>query len=345
MKTQKIKLTEEQLKELIELKDNKECTANELKRVQAILLVDSGAQSKLIEQLTGYGKKYAFDLRKKYIDCGISTLKDKRKPPERLLTKNQREQIITILHKSTPEAFGYNSSFWTTSILAHLIKEQYGVQYKSKTSFYIIFKNAKFTYHKPDKQYKNRDQKVIDEWTQKHKQEITDALNDPNTVVLVEDEMFLTTQTTTQKIWLPKGEFPKIDVSSKRQLRCIYGFLNVSSGKEHAFKTTAANSDETCKILNLIGNEYKNYKIVIIWDNAIWHKSLKIKSFLSETKHKLHLITLPPYAPDLNPQENVWKAGRSNVSHNQFIDNIDTATDEFVGYLGNQIFDYKFLTH
>ncbi len=139
---------------------------------------------------------------------------------------------------------------------------------------------------------------------------------------------------------------PVLDpTSSNRQLRCIYGFLNLSNGKEHAFKAIGANSDETCKVLNSIGNEYKNYKIVIIWDNAIWHKSSKIKSFLAETKHKFHLIQFPPCAPDLNPQEHVWKSGRSNVSRNRFIDNIDIATDEFVGFLNEQIFDYKFLAH
>ncbi len=148
------------------------------------------------------------------------------------MTRNQREQIITILHNSTPEAFGYNSNFWTTAILAHLIKEQYGVEYKSKTSIYIIFKDAKFTYHKPDKQYKNRDQKTIDEWIQKNKQWIIDTLNEPNTVVLAEDEMFLTTQTTTQKIWLPKGEFPKIDVCAAARLLMSYGNPQVDPSRE-----------------------------------------------------------------------------------------------------------------
>ncbi len=49
-------------------------------------------------------------------------------------------------------------------MLTRLIKEQYNVHYKSKTSYYIFFKEAKFTYHKPDKQYKERDQTVIDNW-------------------------------------------------------------------------------------------------------------------------------------------------------------------------------------
>lgn len=64
--------------------------------------------------------------------------------------------------------------------------------------------------------------------------------------------MMLSTQTTTQKIWLPQGQFPKIDVSSQRKVRCIYGFLNVKTGHENAFKAMGANSYESCKASRII---------------------------------------------------------------------------------------------
>lgn len=343
MKTQKLKLTEAQILELTKYKESKDCSKAELKRIQAILMVNRIVEVELIKDLTGYNQKYAYELRKKYINKTLKALQDNKKKPRALLTKNQRLEIIKILTSTTPKPFGFEYEHWTTSILGMIIKEQYGVQYKSKTSLYLIFKEAKFTYHKPDKQYKNRDQRTIDEWIKKNKSIINEALYDPNIVVLVEDEMMLSTQTTTQKIWLPQGEFPKIDISSKRQLRCIYGFLNIETGHQHAFKALGANSEESCLALEKIGNIYKNKKILLIWDNAPWHKSQQIKSFLHYTKHKFHLIQFPPYSPELNPQEHVWKTGRANVTHNTFIENIDKATDDFVDFLNNTFFEYKFI--
>jgi len=343
VKKQIIKLTQVQLAELDTLKEDLGCSASELKRLQAILLIDCGSTCQFIKTFTGYKKKYASALRKKYLNRGISALKDKKKPQKNLLTKNQRKQIVKMLTAVLPSAFGFESAHWTTSILARIIKEQYGVQYKSKTSLYIIFKEAKFSYHKPDKQYKNRKQDVINIWIKNQKPVIQNALKDEKTVVLVADEMMLSTQTTTQRIWLPQGQYPKIDVSSKRKVRCVYGFFNVKTGCEHAFKAMGANSYESCKALEQIGNLYKGYKIILIWDNASWHKSAEVKDFLAKTKHSFHLINFPPYSPDLNPQEHVWKTGRSNITHNHFIDDIDKATDRFIEYLNNQIFDYKFL--
>jgi transposase len=343
MKTQKIKLTAEQIDELKKYKEDKDCLLSESNRIHAILMVNRKAEPDFIKEITGYDQQYAFELRKKYIRKGLKSLLSKRKKPRALLTKGQKDQIVKIITTTTPRSFGFEDDHWTTPILGLLIKEQYGVQFKSKTSLYLFFKEAKFTYHKPDKQYKNRDQDRINEWVARNTPIIQQAIIDPDTVVLVEDEMMLSTQTTTQKIWLPRGEFPKIDVSSKRQNRCVYGFLNMRTGKEHAFKTVRANSEETCKVLDKIGHIYENKKIVLIWDNASWHKSEAIKDFLRKTKHSFHLINFPPYAPELNPQEHVWKAGRANVTHNTFIENIDSATDQFLNYLNETVFEYKFL--
>lgn len=344
VRKQSIKLSTIQLAELDGLTKSKDCTKKELKRVQAILLVNNASSPELIKQLTGYNQKYSFDLRRKYLTQGIASLQDPKKDPRALLTRNQREEVLKMVRITTPKNYGYETPYWTPSILARIIKEQYDVQYKSKTSLYIIFRQAKFTYHKPDKQYKNRQQDIIDTWIEKQRDFIKDALKEEKTEVLVADEMFLSTQTTTQKVWLPQGEFPRIDVSSKREIRTIYGFLNVKRGREHAFKTLRANSDETCKVLDQIGGIYRGKKIVIVWDNAPWHKSALIKSYLDNTKHRFHLIQLPPYAPELNPQENVWKWGRSEVTHNKFIENIDHATNAFVNSLNDQRFDYKFLS-
>ena len=343
MRMKKIKLTEKQLSELNSHRKNKECTLSESNRIQAILMINHQINPILIEEFTGYSQKYAFELRKKYFDNGLKSLLSKSKKPRLLLTKKQREEIVETVTKKIPNELGYESDFWLTSILADYIKNQYGVHYKSKTTLYIIFKEAKFTYHKPDTQYKSRNQIVIDEWKLTNKSIIQDALNDPNTVVLTEDEMMLTTQTTTQKIWLPKGKFPKIDVSSKRQLRCIYGFLNIKTGQEHAYKFLRASSQETCQALKEVGKAYPGKKIVIIWDNASWHRSQEIKDFLRNTRHSFHLIQFPPYAPELNPQEHVWKAGRARITHNQFIEKIDIAIEAFLQYLNGTIFGYKFL--
>jgi transposase len=336
-------LTKDKMIELEAFLKKRSGTAKELARTQAVFMYEQKTDQNLITLLTGYKRSAVLKWRKRFIENGLESLLEKKKKLRSLLKQNQIKQIISVIREETPEKYGYEASYWTTSILAHLIKEQYNVQYKTKKPLYILFKKAKFTYHKPGHQYRNRNQEAIDAWVEKYRPIINEYRKDPNTIVLTGDEMVLSTQTTFQKIWLPINEYPKIDVSNRRQNRSVYGFLNVDNGVQLAYKTMYQNSTNTCSVLDQLCQYYKDKKIVLVWDNASWHRSEAVRKWLSETKHNIFLIALPTYAPELNPQEHVWKEGRSKVSHNKFIENIDKATDEFVDYLNKTLFRYSFL--
>lgn len=337
------KLTEQEKKELRFFSKQRGRIGKEVQRINALLLLDDPNGESLISSLTGYNKKYVFRLKRKYREKGVQSLEIKKREAKPLLTKKQLHEIREILYSSTPKKHGFQSEFWTTYILGEVIKSKYNVKYKSKTSLQLIFKKFKFTFHKPGAQYVNRNQEKIDTWKKETTEKLREFDFSQNSVLLTEDEMMLTSQTTFQKIWLPIGKYPKIDVSSNRKRRCVYGFLNPINGTQHAFKASGANSEETQKVLNKIGKFYKKKKIVIIWDNASWHKSETIKKFLKRTKHDFYLINFPPYAPEENPQEHVWKVGREHVTHNKFIKNIDKTTNAFIRYINKTNFKYKFL--
>lgn len=336
-----IALSEEDVSQLQELAHGTGI-AIEAKRAQAILMIEEKMSEGVIKKITGIDKRYAYKLRKLYLKKGLVGIREKIRKSRSLLTKKEQNELLNIIQTSTPRAAGYNADFWTTSIIADFIEIFFNVKYKSKTPIYVLLEKAKFTYHKPDRQYKNRNQDEIDGWIKINRDLFEKYHTEEDTVLLVEDELILTAQTTFQKIWLPKGSFPKITVSNERKKRCVFGFLDVKTGIQHAFKANFTNAEEFIKVLDEIGKKHPRKKIVIVLDNASWHKSKKIQEYLALTEHDIHFIYFMRYAPETNPQENVWKAARANVTHNKFIDNIDKATDEFVSYLNNSNFNYNF---
>jgi len=56
---------------------------------------------------------------------------------------------------------------------------------------------------------------------------------------------------------------------------------------------------------------------MIVWDNAAFHKGKLLREKLKTTLRRIHLVNLPPYAPDHNPQEHVWKYGKDKLANNQ----------------------------
>lgn len=337
------KLTMEQVTELKGL-IRKSKNNVQIRMAQAILLVDKRQSSETIKLVTGLGRSRAFGLRKLYLEKGKKILEVKERGVKELLTKKQLGEVVNTVKTKKPKEVGLHESyeFWNTGCLARYIEDHYSVRYKSKTSYYLVFKKAQFTYHKPGRIYQKYDPVKVKAWIKMNKPKIKEAWKNPDTIILCEDEMKLSTQTTFQKIWLPKGEYPQVEVSNKKESRSIYGFLNIKSGKEHAFKTSWQNMYITKEQLVKIRIIYPKEKILLLWDGPGTHKGCEVTNFL-RMDGNIEVIYFPPYSPEENPQEHVWREGRSQTSHNHFIENIDAATDEFVVYLNQTRFPYKLL--
>lgn len=80
------------------------------------------------------------------------------------LLKKQRKEIIEIIKTKTPQdlkGFKFKEQFWTTDILRTVLKRKYKVEYKTEKSYYDLFKQAGFTFHKPKtKDYRQDPEKI-----------------------------------------------------------------------------------------------------------------------------------------------------------------------------------------
>ncbi|MDR3360169.1 MAG: transposase [Bifidobacteriaceae bacterium] len=83
-------------------------------------------------------------------------------------------------------------------------------------------------------------------------------------------------------------------------------------------------------------------KICVVWDNASWHKTRIIRDQLAKgaSLEKVHLVALPPYAPDHYPIEHVWKAAKDHSANIQQTDFEDTL-DKFEAYIASRPFNYE----
>jgi len=334
------KLDKNQKEELTNfIRDSKD--TKEIRRSQSVLLVDQETDYGAIYSLTGFKERSVLIFRQRYLKYGLVGLEHKRKgKPKALLSKAQREEIIGLLNDTLPRNHGYDYEYWSTAILGELIKEKYGVAYKTKKPFYLLFEEAKFSFHKPGQVYEKRDELKVQAWKEEIEPKLSEAFYDSNTVILCGDEMVLSSTTTFQKIWLKKGEYPKIEVSNNKRNKSIYGFLNIRDGKEHSFIKDWQNMHITVEVLQELRIIYPENKILLFWDRAGWHIGSKVKEFIDEDSN-IEVVYFPPYSPEENPQEHVWKAGRSAVTHNKFIPDIGEAADKLVGYLNINKFPYS----
>ena len=67
--------------------------------------------------------------------------------------------------------------------------------------------------------------------------------------------------------------------------------------------------------------------ILLIWDRLPAHRSLVTQEFIRDQQGRLTVEYLPPYAPELNPVENVWQYLRQNFLSNRVFDSYDAIVD------------------
>lgn len=93
------------------------------------------------------------------------------------------------------------------------------------------------------------------------------------------------------------------------------------------------------EFLENVPKEYPSGKVVLILDNAIIHHAKLMQPFLVEHKNRLNLVFLPPYSPELNLIEGLWKWLKQSVIHNVFYKNVNeirTAVQGFINYVNER---------
>ena len=67
--------------------------------------------------------------------------------------------------------------------------------------------------------------------------------------------------------------------------------------------------------------------MVVVADNARWHHAKALEPWLRQHRIALRLDFLPPYSPELNHIERVWKLTRRLCTHNQYFEKLEELID------------------
>lgn len=125
-----------------------------------------------------------------------------------------------------------------------------------------------------------------------------------------------------EKTWFLKGEQRIIPTYGKHEGVKLVGVLNYETGHVYCEEQEKYDAKVFLEFLQNILALYPQGKIVIVLDNARIHHAKLLKSFLEENKGRLQLEFLPPYSPNLNPIEGLWKWLKSAVINNVFFSSV-----------------------
>jgi transposase len=135
-----------------------------------------------------------------------------------------------------------------------------------------------------------------------------------------------------------KGHRPTVGTRDCKDLLYVFAVVNLLSAAIHS-NTLASPKDakkrtgksKTKRLqeafadhLRHLGRVYPKSKcpeVVLLIDNAPWHRGQPVNAALAENPH-LKFKRLPSYSPQLNPIERFWKKLRRRATHNRLFDNL-----------------------
>jgi transposase len=148
------------------------------------------------------------------------------------------------------------------------------------------------------------------------------------------DEAFFKRETSLCRGWYIKGSRPEVQSDSNKEKIGTFSSVNIKKGELYSMVCDEFDSDTFIEYLKLLLSEYHTgRKIVLVLDNASPHKSKKTKAYIKSQEAKIELLYLPPYSPDLNPAELVWKDIRACRTHNRYFATVKELLKEIMDYL------------
>ena len=254
----------------------------------------------------------------KYLVEGISGLSDLHTSPGRQpkLTKTQRKQLGALIDEG-PEASGFPGACWRTPMIQELIYEKFGVLYNAHYLSELL-KNLGFSYQKAafavggqDPENQNKRQQWLNEtWIEALKQ-----AQNQNAYLLFGDEASFPQWGSLTYTWARRGDQPKVTTSGIRKGYKVFGLIDYFSGK-FFYKTQEGrfNSDSYKTFLREVLAKTRK-PIILIQDGARYHTSKAMQLFFEQCRHRLTVYQLPPYSPDFNPIEKLWKNIKQQEIH------------------------------
>lgn len=135
---------------------------------------------------------------------------------------------------------------------------------------------------------------------------------------------------TPKDCWCPKGQRPSVPCDRIREYTYAYGAVDPVSGDNFFLVLPACDTYCMNVFLKKLSEEYPDDMILLCCDNAGWHKSKKLI-----VPENIELFRIPPYTPEMNPIEQIWKELRQVGFRNEIFSSLEKVVDRLCTTIKN----------
>lgn len=144
--------------------------------------------------------------------------------------------------------------------------------------------------------------------------------------LMFEDEASFGRINKPRTCWCAKGIRPVVPCHHIREYRYAFGAVDLLIGENFFLTMPYCDTKCTNVFLSELSKAYSDDTLLLVCDGAAWHKSKTL-----EIPGNIKLLSIPPYTPEMNPIEQIWKQirtmGFKNVVFNSLADVMNRLCD------------------
>ena len=276
-------------------------------RMRAVQSVHEGESPDVVARALRVTLRALYRWLADYRRGGWNALKAKPltgRPPK--LDGKMLKWVYDTVTQKNPMQLKFEFALWTREMVAELIKRKYGI-HLARNSVGRLLAQLGITCQKPLHHAIERDEALVQRWLKTEYPKIKKMAKIQGADIYFGDAAHMRSDHHAGRTWGKRGETPIVEATGARHSLSLISAISSKGQMRFMIKdqggVNAAVFIEFLKRL-VIG---VTRTIFLIVDRGAAHRAKKTSAFVETLGGKLKLFFLPPYSPDRNPDELVWK--------------------------------------
>jgi transposase len=287
-------------------------------RTRAVSSVQAGESPEAVARALGISRGALYGWLAKYRGGGWDALDAKKRGgrPAKLDGKAMRWIYATVTMKN-PLQLKFTFALWTARMIGELIRNRFGVTL-SKASVCRLLTQLGLTPQRPVWRAYQQRPEAVERWLRVEYPRIRRLARAAKARIFFGDEAGIRSDHHAGTTWAAKGQTPIVSSTGARFGMNMISAVSAQGEFRFMIVPGRVNAGEFIHFIKrlLIGADGPVFLIV---DGHPAHKAKRVTSFVETVKDKFRLFFLPPYSPELNPDERVWNDLKNNAVGRQSI--------------------------